>query len=102
MSWGTYYKHEGYLSHIYKNEVEEKIEEYEEDRERLYETLLSYMSQTPPAVYKEGDYECPYAEFLVSKLKEIREELEEAQNMLCRLYECREVMRESPSDVSEG
>ena len=27
MSWGTYYKHEGYLSRIGKNEIESKREE---------------------------------------------------------------------------
>ena len=43
MSWGTYYKHEGYLSRISKSQIDEEIEEHEADNRRIYAEMLAYM-----------------------------------------------------------
>ena len=42
MSWGTYYKHEGYLSRISKNEIPSKLEECDVD-ECLVNGILLYV-----------------------------------------------------------
>ena len=102
MSWGTYYKHEGYLSHIGKNQVELKLEETKEDIERLWQTILSYMAATPPALNEEDEYKEQYPEFLVRKLNEIRQEMEESIYLRARLLDCKEAMDEHPDDVTEG
>ena len=103
MSWGTYYKHEGYLSRISKSQIDEEIEEHEADNRRIYAEMLAYMAQTPPAYAKDCDgREYPWSEFLSQKMREYQEELEENTCLLCRLHQCREVLREHPEDVEEG
>ena len=39
---------------------------------------------------------------LTQKKREFQEELEENTFLLCRLYQCREVLREHPENVEEG
>lgn len=103
MSWGTYYKHEGYLSRISKSQINEEIEEREADNRRIYAEMLAYMAQTPPAYAKDGEgHEYPWNEFLIQKMREFQEELEENTFLLCRLCQCREVLREHPENVEEG
>ena len=103
MSWGTYYKYDGYLSRISKSQIDEEIEEHEADNRRIYAEMLAYMAQTPPAYAKDCEgREYPWAEYLTQKMREFQEELEENNFLLCRLYQCREVLREHPEDVEEG
>ncbi len=97
MSWGTYYKHEGYLSRISKSQIDEEIEERETDNRRIYAEMLAYMAQTPPAYAKDSEgHEYPWNEFLIQKMREFQEELEENTFLKCRLCQCREVLREHP------
>ena len=49
MSWGTYYKHEGYLSRIGKNEIPGKLEACREENDLLWSEITAYMASTPPA-----------------------------------------------------
>ena len=103
MSWGTYYKHEGYLSRISKSQIDEEIEERETDNRRIYAEMLAYMAQTPPAYAKDSEgHEYPWNEFLIQKMREFQEELEENTFLMCRLCQCREVLREHPENVEEG
>ena len=53
MSWGTYYKYDGYLSRISRSQIDEEIEEHEADNRRIYAEMLAYMAQTPPAYAKD-------------------------------------------------
>ena len=48
MSWGTYYKHDGYLSHIGKNEIENKREECQRINDMLWREILAYMVSYRP------------------------------------------------------
>ena len=103
MSWGTYYKHEGYLSHIGKNEIESKLEECQRINDMLWREILAYMAATPPATAKdcEGE-EYPYPEYLAMKIRELREEIEENATLMARINDCLEAMRENPENVTEG
>lgn len=102
MGWGTTYKHEGYLNRIYKSQIPHRKEECIQNIEDLWALILSYMASTPPAYAKgDGDYEYPYSEFLVSRLKEIREELEENIGLLHRITDCEETMRDDPENVKD-
>lgn len=103
MSWGTYYKHNGYLSRIGKDDIEEEIDECNENIARIFREILAAMAMTPPAYAKdcEGN-EYPWAEHIALKVKEYQEELEDAISLRTRLYDCREVLREHPEDVEEG
>ena len=61
------------------------------------------IAQTPPAYAKDCEgREFPWAEYLTQKMREFQEELEENTFLLCRLYQCREVLREHPENVEEG
>ena len=103
MSWGTYYKYDGYLSRISRSQIDEEIEEHEADNRRIYAEMLAYMAQTPPAYAKDCEgREYPWVEYLTQKMREFQEELEENTFLLCRLYQCREVLREHPENVEEG
>ena len=103
MSWGTYYKYNGYLRRIGKNEIDEKREECISDNDMLWREILAYMAMTPPAYAKtsEGN-EYPWAEFLAMKLREFREAIEENAMLIARLDDCDEAIRENPDDVTEG
>ena len=103
MSWGTYYKHEGYLSHIGKNEIESKLEECQRINDMLWREILAYMAATPPATAKdcEGE-EYPYPKYLAMKIRELREEIEENATLMARINDCLEAMRENPENVTEG
>ena len=103
MSCGTYYKHEGYLSRIGKNEIESKREACEETNDMLWREITAYMASTPPATAKdiEGN-EYPWPEFVAMKVRELREEIEGNALLLARLYDCEEAMKENPENVTEG
>ena len=77
MSWGTYYKYDGYLSRISRSQIDEEIEEHEADNRRIYAEMLAYMAQTPRAYAKDCEgHEYPWAEYLTQKMREFQEELE--------------------------
>ena len=103
MSWGTYYKHSGYLSRIGKNELEYKKEECLRINDLLWHEILAFMAITPPASAKdcEGN-EYPYAEYLAMKVRELREEIEENATLMARITDCQEAMFENPENVTEG
>lgn len=103
MAWGTYYKFEGYLSRISKNQLESKLEECQQINDMLWRKILAYMAATPPATAKdcEGE-EYPYPEYLAMKIRELREEIEENATLMARINDCLEAMRENPENVTEG
>ena len=103
MGWGTYYKFDGYLSHIGKNEIDAKREECKSINDMMWAEILSYMSMTPPVYAKDDEgHEYPWAEFIVMKLRAFREEIEENDMLIARLDDCSEAMRDSPDNVTEG
>ena len=102
MSWGTYYKHEGYLSHIGKHEIESKREECRSINDMMWREILAYMASTPPATMKDDEgNEYPWQEFIAMKVREFREEIEENARLMARLDDCEEAMEEHPEDVTE-
>ena len=103
MGWGTYYKYDGYLSRIGKNEIESKREECESINEMLWREILAYMAMTPSAYAKDDEgHEYPWPEFIAMKLREFREEIEENARLVARLDDCEEAMRDNPDSVTEG
>lgn len=102
MSWGTTYRHEGYLSRIYKSQIPSKKEECTKAINDLWSVILSYMSATPPAYAKSDDgYEYPYSEFIVNKLNDIRAELEDNMYLLHCINDCEDTMEDDPDNVTE-
>lgn len=103
MSWGTYYKHEGYLSHIGKNEIESKREECQRINDMLWREILAYMAATPPTTAKnEEGIEYPWAEFIAMKVRRLREEIENNVRLITRLEQCADAKEENPENVTEG
>ena len=103
MGWGTYYKYDGYLSRIGKNEIESKREECESINEMMWREILAYMAMTPPAYAKDDEgHEYPWPEFIAMKLRDFRVEIEENARLVARLDDCEEAMRENPDSVTEG
>ena len=103
MSWGTYYKYDGYLSRIGKNEIDSKREECNSINDMLWREILAYMAATPPAYAKDDEgHEYPWAEFIAMKLRELREEIEDNNMLIARLDDCHEALRENPENVTEG
>ena len=100
MGWGTVYKHEGYLNRIYKSQISSRKEDCIDNIKDIWNTILAYMVATPPA-YAQGDdnYEYPYAEFMASKVKELREALEEEMYILHQINDCEEAMENDPESV---
>ena len=100
---GTYYKYNGYLRRIGKNEIAEKREECVSENDMLWHEILAYMAMTPPAYAKDEEgHEYPWAEFIAMKLSGFREAIEENARLIARLDDCDEAIRENPDDVSEG
>ena len=103
MSWGTNYKHEGYLSHIGKHEIESRREECRSINDMMWREILAYMASTPPATMKDDEgNEYPWQEFIAMKVREFRDEIEENARLMARLDDCEETMEEHPEDVTEG
>lgn len=103
MSWGTAYRHEGYLSRVHKSQIPHKKEECIKTINELWAVILSYMSATPPAYAKSDDgYEYPYSEFIVRTLNDIREELEDNMYLLHCINDCEEAMENDPDNVKEN
>ena len=70
MGWGTFYKFDGYLSRIGKDEIESKREECKSINDMMRREILAYMAMTPPAFAKDDDgHEYPWAEFVAMKLQ---------------------------------
>ncbi|MBP5640058.1 MAG: hypothetical protein J6X55_11305 [Victivallales bacterium] len=103
MSWGTYYKFNGYLSHISKHELDIKVEECDETIRQIFSEIIAYMAMTPPLYAKdcEGE-EYPWVEHIANQARQYQEELEEAIALRARLQDCLETLLEHPEDVSEG
>lgn len=103
MGWGTYYKHEGYLSRIGKDRLWSEKEDLERVNKMLWEEILAYMAATPPAFDNDREGESiPYPEVITLKMREIREEIESNCYMLARINDCIDAMEENPDNVTEG
>ena len=103
MGWGTYYKHDGYLSHIGKNEIENKREECLRINDMLWREILAYMASTPPAMMKSDEgIEYPWQEFIAMKIRDFRDEIEDNARLMTHLDDCIEAMEENPENVTEG
>ena len=103
MSWGTYYKYDGYLSRISKRELENKREDCRRINDMLWHEILAYMASTPPVTMEseEGDKH-PYQEFITEKWKEYKDEIEENENLISKIEDCLETLQEHPEQVTEG
>ena len=103
MSWRTYYKHDGYLSRIGKNEIPGKREECQKINDMLWREILAYMASTPPATAKDEEgSEYPWQEFIAMKVRQMREEIEDNDRLMARLDDCAETMEDNPENVTEG
>lgn len=103
MSWGTYYTYDGYLSHIGKDEVEHRIEENKACIDLIFRELLAYASSTPPAEAEDDEgNKMPYPEFIASKIKAYKDDLEEYYWELHHLQDCEEAKADKPESVTEG
>lgn len=103
MSWGTYYKYDGYLSRISKRELESKLDELHTINNDMWSELLAYMAATPPVTMEneEGD-KYPYQEFITGKWKEFKNEIEENERLISKIEDCLETLQEHPEQVTEG
>ena len=103
MGWGTMYKHTGYLSHVYKHEIDGKYDDCQRINDMIWREILAYMSQTPPAMMTAGEgEEYPWPEFIAMKVNEYRHDLEENIKLMAQIDECRDVMAEHPDDVYDS
>ena len=103
MSWGVYYTYKGYLSHLTKNELEDKLEELKNINEMYWQEILAYMAMTPPVMAKDAEgNEYPWAESIVLKIRQYRQDIEENDQLIARIQDCLEAMEENPEDVTEG
>ena len=103
MSWGTYYKYDGYLSRIGKNQIDSKREECQRINDMLWREILAYTAMTPPAIAKDCEgSEYPWAEFIAMKVENLREEIEENIALMTRIDDCNEAMHDNPENVTEG
>ena len=103
MSWGTYYKYEGYISHVGKNELEHSLEEEKRLLELYWQRLLAYAAATPPATAKsELGTEYPYPEFIADEFRSIRQEMEDCYWGIHHKQDCLDALKEHPEEVEEG
>jgi len=104
MGWGTNYKYHGYLSHINKDGIPDKLEDDNKCIESIWREILAYAASTPPvqipAAYEDEEPEM-YPEFIARKLNSLRQDLEEYYEEKHQLEECIETMNEHPEEVSE-
>ena len=103
MTWGTCYQYDGYLLHISKHELGDKVDECNETIRRIFSELIAYMAMTPPLYAKdcEGE-EYPWVEHIANQARQYQEELEEAIALRTRLQDCLETLDEHPENVTEG
>ena len=103
MSWGTYYKYDGYLSRISKRELESKLDELRTINNDMWGEILAYMAATPPVTMEnEEGYKYPYQEFITGKWKEFKNEIEENERLISKIEDCLETLQEHPEQVKEG
>ena len=103
MSWGTTYTYEGYLSGVRKSEIDCAIKEANKSNDIMWQTILAYMMQTPPATmkYDNGSSE-PWPEYIVEVLNDLREEIESNNFKVSRCLDCLEALKDNPDSVKEG
>ena len=101
MGWGTSYIYDGYLNRVLPNEIDEKIEEYEESIQSRWQDILAYMAATPPAYTEDEEGgKIDYPEFLSSLLTRYREEMAEDYFWLNILKQAKETLEEHPENVT--
>jgi hypothetical protein len=103
MSWGTYYKYDGYLSRIGKRDLDEKYQECKDLNDMSWNQILAMCAMTPPTYAKsEEGIEYPWAEYLDMKLREFREEIEDNARLMAWIDDRKEALDENPENVTEG
>ena len=103
MGWGTYYKHNGYLSRIGKNELHSKLDDLKDLNDMFWREILAYAASTPTARVKDDEGgEWMWQEFIANKIKNYRQEIEENDWLIAHINDCLEVLEERPDDVKEG
>lgn len=95
MNRGSYYGFDKIQFQMNKNELEEKKLECQCVNDHLWREILAYMAAAPPVMMKNDDgEEYPYPEFLVTKLQELRDEIESNAVLIARLEDGIETMCE--------
>ena len=103
MSWGTYYKHEGYLSRTGKGDIDDEIKACNETIDSIFMKLGMLCAATPPATVPDSEGNSMlYHEWLQDQLQHMRIVLEDAISLRTRCYDCKDAMTENPENVTEG
>lgn len=105
MSWGTYYKYDGYVRGVGKNDLAGKIEECDEHLEQCYRQLLAIMAMNAPAsgvVELLGEEPIFWNDYVTLRLNEIRVSIEDLTNLKICARQALEAMSENSELVEEG
>ena len=86
MSWGCSTKTEIDLYRISKDDIDNKIEEYKEEKKNIENRILSYFMTTPRSKKDEMGYEMEYIDWVLFEYNELIEEYEESISKLTKLY----------------
>lgn len=102
MGWGTNYTYEGYLNRISIHEIPSKVEELEKINKMLENRLYAYAAATPPPYYEDEEgNRSPYIETLEIEIRDIIDTLKENYQLLARIEDCEEAMKENPESVKD-
>jgi len=102
MGWGTYYKYNGKISRVGKDELQGELQDQQDLIDMWWREILAYAATSPPLMAEDCEgSKYPWPEFIASKIDSLRRDLEEAYQLKTHIEDCLETLTEHPENVSD-
>lgn len=101
MSWGTYYRYEGELRRIAKNEIDRTIEEKQAENKDAWNRIKMLIAMTPAPQKDYEGHDINWIDYIEDQIKDLQELIEDNDYMLARLYDAQTAMAENPKNVHD-
>ena len=102
MSYGVYYKYDGFISHMSKDRLKDERSKAQKECDEIWQELIAMCAATPPATVKDDDIEYLYSAYLPKYIQDLRDRLEENKWLIHHIDDCLDAMHEDENNVKEG
>jgi hypothetical protein len=102
MSYGVYYKYDGFINHMSKDRLKDARAKAQKECDDIWNELTAMCIATPPATVTEDGVEYLYSAYLPKYIRDLRDRLAENKLLIHHIDDCLDAMFEDENNVTEG
>lgn len=101
MAFSTYYKFEGEIKHISKNQLENELERTKEDIEEIWRRITILIAMSPTEITDSNGLKLSWPDYVAEETQQLREEIDDAYGKMHRLSDAVEAQQENPKNIHD-